>query len=224
MNGESIRRFLLSNYFGLPLTNLGTCSATNYNYKWLLTEWFIENPHARPLVIVGITSPLRLLIYDNQLDDFQKPANYILRNQRAFPSTYGGQNRLGGYRGIQLADSWLPGLKKWFTDVGTVGEHYIKHQLDDEYRDVEIAAIWEIVMLDAMIKQRRGTAVFWSNLWDFQLHENHYFSHLFCDIAQVKQLRRLIPVDELMGHPDINGHQKISQYIIDHIALTIYKT
>jgi hypothetical protein len=134
----------------------------------------------------------------------------------------GGQNKVGGYRGIQLADPWA--LKKQ-PGLGEVGENYIRYQLDDEYRDVEIATIWEILMLDSMIKLRGGQALFWSNLWDFELHTNHYFWPQFQHISVINQLRRLLSDDYLhngtcFGHPNLAGHRVIADKILEHLQLT----
>lgn len=213
---------LLQDRLDLPLTNLGISSATNYNYKWLMTEWFNKNPNAQPLVVVGITSPLRLLIYDNQLRGFQEPLHYILENQNWFPNTYSGHNKLGGYRGIQLADPWA--LKQQ-PNLGEVGENYIRYQLDDEYRDVEIASIWEVLMLDSMTRLRGGHALFWSNLWDFKLHRHEYFRPQFRHISTINRLQKLLPNDllqngNLFGHPNLNGHQVIANKILEHLQLT----
>lgn len=220
-NGQDFLTFphLLSLRLGLPLVNLGRCSATNFNYKWLLTEWYNNNPDTQALVVVGVTSPLRLLIYDNQLEGFQQPMNYILQDQIAFPSVFGGQKKPGGYRGIQLADSWQPWKRIMFENPCAVAKNYIQYQLDDDYRDVEIASLWEIVMLNSLITLHQGKAVFWSNLWDFGLQNNSFFANSFANIDLVNQLQRLIPTDQLMTHPDADGHQKIFRDLFGHIEL-----
>jgi hypothetical protein len=207
---------LVAKHFDLPLTNLGICSATNFNYKWRMLEWFNQNPGRRPLVIVGVTSPFRLLIYDNTQQGFQCPMNYILQDQMAFPSVYGGQNKQGGYRGLQLAN---PYTGQSYSDLDEVGKNYVLYQLDDEYRDVEIASIWEILFLDTLIRQRGGQAVFWTNLHDFDLHTNQFFGSWFQPISCVNNLKRL-PNLRIMNHPTIEQHGVIAGAIIDQIALT----
>lgn len=213
---QHIFPILVARHFDLPLTNLGICSATNFNYKWRMLEWFNQNPGRRPLVVVGVTSPLRLLIYNNTQRGFQDPMHYILEDQAGFPNVWGG-TKLGGYVGIQLAD---PHSRKPYSDLGEVGKNYVIYQLDDELRDVEIASIWEILFLDTLIKQQGGKAVFWTNLYDFTLHTNKFFGHWFESISCVNNLQRL-ENGRFMNHPNVEQHAIFAQAIIDQIALTL---
>lgn len=199
----------LSQYLNLPLINLGVQSATNYNYKWLLTEYLQKN-QGRALIILGITSPTRLLFYDNQQKHFQPWPEYFLKDDTAFI-----RKNLGGYTGIQLSNPWHGKIEN---NLPMIAKNYITYQLDSDYVNLEIDSLWEILFVHYLIGAHAGTTIYWSNLHSYQLHKNAFFAPHFDKMTLINDLEPIINLENVRAHPNVDQHHEIFLKIKDQIC------
>ena len=206
---------LLSKKFNVESINLSRESATNFCYKWHWIDWLNSNPQkTHPLVIVGVTGPNRHLIYNNYADFFQESPGKLISEEMVV-SNWGNGAHTGGFiRAFPNYIDFPDPIKK------QCQENFYRYNYDDKM--AEIYTIWEIKLLDSMIKEYGGQPIFWSNFYPYKQITLPWAKDLLKDCLLVNSLQ---PLDfdkkyfeGCYGHPNALGHQYIMEVLEQYIC------
>jgi hypothetical protein len=197
---------LLSKKCNVKSVNLARESATNFCYKWHWIDWLNSNPeYKNPLVVVGITGPNRHLIYNNYADFFQESPGRLVSEEMVL-SNWGNGKQTGGFIRAFPNHIDFPNISK-----KQCQDNFYRYNYDDKM--AEILTIWELKLLDLMIKQSGGQPFFWSNFHPYKQIELPWAQQVLKDCKLVNGLQ---PFDYdkdcfvgTMCHPNIVGHQYI---------------
>lgn len=207
---------LLAKKFNVESINLARESATNFCYKWHWADWLNSNPtYTNPLVIVGITGPDRHLIYDNQANYFQESPDCLMSEEMVI-ANWNNVPRGGGF--IRLHPNYLSMPSK---NKKQCQENFYRYNYDDKM--AEIYTIWEIKLLDLMIKEYGAQVIFWSNFHPYKQVTLPWAQQLLGNCSIVNNLQPLNFESKsfdgpcLASHPNILGHQYIMEVLEQYI-------
>ena len=205
----------LSNKFELSCVNLSRESASNFCYKWHWLDYISSNKQIQqPLVIVGITGINRHLIWNNQADFFQESQGRLLEEKTVLEN-WTNQKGSGGFiRAFPYHVDFPNPTKKRCQD------NFYRYNYDDKM--AEIYSIWEIKLLDLMIKDRGGFPVFWSNFQPYQQIELPWAKTLLNHCKLVNALQPFAYQSEHFyrkdSHPNEAGHAYIADILYQNIT------
>jgi hypothetical protein len=207
---------LLSNKLDLKCINLSREGASNFCYKWHWINWLNSN-HASigcPLVVVGITGPNRHLLYNNQADYFQESPDRLI-SENMVRQNWGNNPGAGGFvRAFPNHLDFPNPVKK------QIQKNFYTYNYDDKM--AEIYSLWEIKLLDMLIKESGGYPIFWSNFHNYEQIKLPWAKMLLegCDI--VNHLQPLATDKKyFLGtatHPNAQGHAYIMEVLDNFIS------
>ena len=205
---------LLSNKFNIESVNLARESATNFCYKWHWINWLTSNPSIEnALVIVGITGPNRHLIYNNRADLFQESPGRLVSEEMVHANWGNGAGTGGFIRAFPNHVDFLDTTKKQCQD------NFYRYNYDDKM--AEILTIWEIKLLDLMIKQSGGIPIFWANFYPYTQISLPWAKEILKDSRLVNGLQPFNYSKECFinthSHPNAVGHQYIMEVLEQYI-------
>jgi len=197
---------LLAEHHNVECINLARESASNFCYKWHWFDWLNLNPSVEnSLVIVGVTGPNRHLIYNNQADFFQEHPGRLVSEEVVLANWGNGSGTGGFIRAFPNYIDFPNATKKQCQD------NFYRYNYDDKM--AEILTIWEINLLDLMIKQSGGIPIFWSNFHPYKQISLPWAKQVLKDCKLVNGLQ---PFDYSKDcfvapqiHPTAVGHQYI---------------
>jgi hypothetical protein len=206
---------LLSKKFNVNSVNLARENATNFCYKWHWIDWLNSNPkYKNPLVMVGVTTPNRNLIYNNYADFFQESPGRLI-SEEMVQENWGNGPRTGGFiranpRHIDFPDD----IKK------QCQKNFYLYNYDDKM--AEIYTIWEVNLLDLMIKKLGGIPIFWSNFYPYTQISLPWAQEVLKDCRLVNELQPFnyseeCFIDNTHSHPSALGHQYIMEVLEQYI-------
>jgi hypothetical protein len=197
---------LLAQRYNVPCINLARESATNFCYKWHWFDWSNSKPTVlSPLVIVGITGPNRHLIYNNQADFFQESPNRLV-SENTVRANWGNKRNGGGF--MRAFSNHID-----FTNVAKkrCQENFYRYNYNDEM--AEISVIWEIKLLDLMVREYGGHPIFWSNFHSYEQVSWPWAQLVLNNDNLVNNLQPLNYNKDCFfyqgSHPNADGHQHI---------------
>jgi len=203
-----VNRFdtLLSNHYNVECINLARESASNFCYKWHWIDWLNSNPSVEnSLVIVGVTGPNRHLIYNNRANFFQENPGRLVSEEMVHANWGNGPSTGGFIRAFPNYIDFPDATKKQCQN------NFYRYNYDDKLG--EILTIWEIKLLDLMIKQSGGIPIFWSNFHPYTQISLPWAQQTLKDCKLVNGLQ---PLDyskdcffHVKSHPNITGHHYI---------------
>lgn len=195
---------LIAKKFNVTSFNLARESASNFCYKWHWIDWINSNPEIKnSLIIVGITAPNRHLIYNNSANFFQESPNRLISEEMVHDN-WGNGN--GGF--IRAFPNYIdfPNPIKQKCQ-----ENFYRYNYDDKM--AEIYTIWEIRLLDSLIKESGNHPIFWSNFYHYQQINLPWAQQV---LKNCKLVNNLQPFDfdpncfaGCDSHPNTSGHQHI---------------
>ena len=205
----------LSNKFGLSCVNLSREAATNFCYKWHWLDYISSDKQIQqPLVIVGITHPNRNLIWNNQADFFQETPGRLLEEKTVLEN-WPNQKGSGGFIRATPWDLNFPDPTK-----KRCHDNFYRYNHDDKM--AEIYSIWEITLLDLMIKDRGGFPVFWSNFYSYQQIKLPWAKTLLNHCKLVNALQpfayQALHFYHKGSHPNEAGHAYIADILYQNIT------
>jgi len=198
----------LSNKFKKSCVNLSRESATNFCYKWHWLDYISANIQIQqPLVIVGITGPNRHLIWNNQADFFQESPRRLLIEKTVLEN-WPNQKGSGGFiRATPWHVDFPDSIKKRCQD------NFYRYNYDDKM--AEIYSIWEIKLLDLMIKDCGGFPVFWSNFHSYQQIKLPWAKTLLNHCKLINDLQPFAYQSDHFYHTDSHPNEAGHAYIAD---------
>lgn len=201
---------LLAKQFGVESINLARESASNFCYKWHWIDWLSINPgYTNPLVIVGITGPNRHLIYNNQADFFQEAPGRLISEKMVLENWGNGPNTGGFIRAFPNYVDFPNAIKK------QCQQNFYRYNYDDKM--AEIYTIWEIKLLNSMIREYGGQPIFWSNFHAYTQINLPWTNQILNNCKLVNNLQPLNFDKEcffkLKNHPNIHGHLHIMKVL-----------
>jgi hypothetical protein len=199
---------LLANQLGVESVNLARESATNFCYKWHWIDWLDSNPTCKnPLIIVQITRPNRHLIYNNYADFFQESPGRLI-SEEMVQANWGNGTHTGGFiRAFPNHVDFPDPVKK------RCQENFYRYNYDDKM--AEITVIWEIKLLDLMLREFGGQPIFWTQYHPYQQVRMPWAQQLLANCLLVNELQPLdLDASWYVGkvgksHPNARGHQYI---------------
>jgi hypothetical protein len=190
----------LSKQLGLDCVNLAVPGSSNFCKKWNLFDWIYNNTqYKNPLVIVGLTDPGRQLLYDNSKEFFQEADGHLI-SENLVESNWKNSKPAGGF-----ARHYANNTTGWSTlTKEEIQKFFYKHMYNDTVG--EINSIWEIQLLNGLIKDIGGTAVFWSNFYRYRQVFMPWAKKL---LEHCHLVNDLAPFSELVAaHGEIDWHSK----------------
>jgi hypothetical protein len=205
----------LSNMLGIDCINLSREGASNFCYKWHLLE-YIQN-YTLPnhtLVVVGITAPDRHLIWNNQADYFQESPERLV-SETTVIDNWGNQKGQGGF--VRATPHYMDFPN---SDKKRCHENFYRYNYDDTM--AEIYTLWEIKLLDTMIKEQGALPIFWSNCHPYQQVNLPWAKKLLENCQLVNFLKPFEYTDEHFyykhSHPNEKGHTLIADFLYQNIS------
>ena len=205
---------LLSKKFNINAVNLSRESATNFCYKWHWLDWLSSNPeYKNPLVVVGITAPNRHLIYNNSANFFQESPDRLMSEEMVLANWENGPHTGGFIRAFPNYIDFPDNIKQ------QCQENFYRYNYDDKM--AEIYTIWEIKLLDSLIRESGGQPVFWSNFHPYKQIALPWVQQLLKNCSLVNSLQPLDFDSECFKghwtHPNARGHQYIMEVLEQYI-------
>ena len=206
---------LLASAFDVELINLARESATNFCYKWHWINWLNSQPEVKDsLVVVGITAPNRHLIYNNYADFFQESPDRLISEDMVHANWGNGSHTGGFIRAFPNYIDFPDAVKK------QCQENFYRHNYDDKM--AEIYTLWEIKLLDSMIKESGNQVIFWSNFHPYKQVSLPWAQQLLGNCLLVNDLQPLnLDAKCFTGnhdHPNALGHQRIMEVLEQYIC------
>lgn len=202
---------LLSNKLNLKCINLSRESASNFCYKWHWINWLNSNYASTscPLVIVGITGPNRHLLYNNQADYFQESPDRLM-SEDMVRQNWGNNPGSGGFvRTFPNHMDFSNPVKK------QIQKNFYTYNYDDKM--AEIYSLWEIKLLNMMIKDSGGHPIFWSNFHNYEQTKLPWAKVLLKGCDLVNDLQALVTDKKYFlgteSHPNDQGHAYIMEVL-----------
>lgn len=206
----------LGQHFGVEVTNLAVEGASNFCYKWHWINWANRMPAAkRPLVVVGVTEMSRQLIFSNQVDNFQETP-FRLVSESMVRSNWPNQPGGGGF--VRTLPNYSPDFPDAVKDK--CYDNFYRYNYNDKMG--EIYALWEIKLLDGMIKEFGGYPVFWTYGNSYKQTKLPWGRELLKNCHLVNNLTAL-PIEKKhiegnVNHPNQLGHQFIADRLLQSIS------
>jgi hypothetical protein len=206
---------LLAKNYNVECINLAKESASNFCYKWHWIDWLNSKPSAKnSLVIVGVTSPNRHLIYNNQANFFQENPGRLVSEEMVHANWNNAPGTGGFIRAFPNYVDFPDATKKQCQD------NFYRYNYDDKM--AEILTIWEIKLLNLMIKESGRQPIFWSNLYPYTQTTLPWTSDVLNDCKLVNGLQTFNFSKECfcgtVSHPNILGHQYIMETLEQFIT------
>jgi hypothetical protein len=206
---------LLAKYYSVECINLARTSASNFCYKWHWIDWLSLNPSVNDsLVIVGVTGPNRHLIYNNQASFFQESPGRLVSEEIVHANWGNGPGAGGFIRAFPNYIDFPDPTKKQCQD------NFYRYNYDDKM--AEILTIWEINLLDLMIKQSGGIPIFWSNFHPYDQISLPWAKQVLKDCNLVNGLQPFKYSEDCFfgpkSHPNVAGHQHIVDVLQQFIS------
>lgn len=207
---------LMAKQLDLVSINLSRESASNFCYKWHWLDWLNSNncSVSCPLVIVGITGPNRHLLYNNQADFFQESPERLLSEDMIYQNWQNKPKSGGFIRAFPNYVDFPDQTKK------EIQKNFYAYNYDDKMG--EIYSLWEIKLLNSMIKDYGGHPVFWSNYHSYEQINMPWAKLLLKNCNLVNNLQSFVTDKKFfkntVGHPDISGHLHIAN-VLTHAIL-----
>jgi hypothetical protein len=207
---------LLGDHFGVEVTNLAAEGSSNFCYKWHWINWANRNPTVKqPLVVVGVTEPARQLIFSNQIDNFQETP-FRLISESMIRSNWPNQPGGGGF--IRTLPNYSPDFTNTIKDK--CYDNFYRYNYNDKMG--EIYALWEIKLLDGMIKEFGGYPIFWTYGYSYRQANLPWARDLLKNCQLVKRLTAL-PIEPIhikgnVNHPNALGHRFIADALLEFVT------
>ena len=203
--------------------NIARESATPFCYKWHWIDWLDSKPTcSQPLVLIQLTNPGRHLIYDNQADWFQESPGRLI-SEKMVLENWGNGPKTGGFVRANPTYVDFPSSNK-----ERVRSNFYRYNHDDKMG--EIYDLWEIKLMDLMIKEFGGYPLFWADdysynvtlPWAQDLLKNVNLLNNLLPLFAVKNLKHfdnlpsfsIGPKEQYIGpgdHPNPLGHEYIAE-------------
>lgn len=220
----------LAKQLNLPEINLSVPGSSNFCKKWHLLNWTTNTKYNSPLVIVGLTDPSRQLLYDNSKDFFQEDPGHLV-SEDIVCANWGNsrgndQTKEGGFGRHHTS-----GTTRWSTPVKEdIQKFFYKYMYNDKVG--EINTIWEIKLLNGLITDLGGQAIFWSNFYRYNQIDMPWSKTILHNYRLVNNLEPF-PMFTRPGktvnfnseyfkgcnnHPNAQGHAYIQQILYQYLV------
>jgi hypothetical protein len=195
--------------------NIARESSTPFCCKWHWIDWVTSNPKTKhPLVLVQVSTLGRHLIYDNQADRFQETPGKLI-SEKMVSDNWGNNPKSGGFVSAFPNYSDNPSNSK-----EKVRSNFYRYNYDDKMAEIYI--MWEIKLLDLMIKEFGGYPVFWADEYPYNM-ALPWAQDLLKNAKLFNNLQPLLKEKTYFTkglHPNALGHERLANGIYQMLIET----